>query len=342
MEPRRTRAAARWALALVAVGSALGTEVRSQDSGREAGQEVAQLLRAVVGIEVEIAESARTAATLGVRRSGSGVVIDASGLIVTVGYLVLEAREAIVVVDGERELAATVVGYDHDSGLGMLRAEGSLGVAPLALGDSAMLEPGAPLLVASRGGPAAVQPAVLVSRRPFAGYWEYLLEEPLFVAPAHPLFGGAALLDETGSLVGIGSLAVSDAAGGARQLPGNVFIPVDLLKAVLADMLVAGRSLGPARPWLGLYADDTRGPVTVMRLAVDGPAAAAGLRTGDVLVGVGEEPVASLVEFYRALWASGIAGDMVPLTVLRANALERIAVRSMDRYQWLRIPEAAR
>ncbi len=338
MHPRRARHLSRCAaLALLAAACALG-DARAQGGQGGDGRGVAEMLRAVVGVETEIGADARTAPTLGVQRSGSGIVIDASGLVATVGYLVLEARGATIVIDGERRIPATVVGYDHDSGLGLLRAEEALEVAPLALGESATLEPGAPLLVASSGGPSAVQPAVLVSRRTFAGYWEYLLEDPLYVAPAHPLFGGAALLDGEGRVVGVGSLAVSDAAGGQRALPGNVFIPVNLLKEVLADMLVAGRSLAPARPWLGVYADDARGPVTIRRIAVDGPAAAAGLEAGDVLVGVGEVPVATLEAFYRAVWASGVAGDTVPLTVLRANAIERIAVRSMDRYEWLRLP----
>jgi S1-C subfamily serine protease len=309
-------------------------------AGDATRERTGDVLDAVVAVHANVPPSARTARTLGTERSGSGIVIDGNGLVVTVGYLVLEAASVELGI-GERRIPARVLAYDHDTGLGLLRAEGRLDVGPVRLGDSTALAERAHLLVSSHGGVQATRPAVLVSRRAFAGYWEYLLEDALFTAPVHPMFGGAALLDDSGALVGIGSLTVSDAVRGRRPVPGNVFIPVDLLKRVLPDLLSEGRSSGPVRPWLGLYADDALGPVVVRRLAEGGPAAAAGIAVGDVVIGVGTEPATSLEGFYRALWASGTAGDAVKLTLLRAGRVVSVSVASGDRYDWLRAGAAA-
>ncbi|MDX1434173.1 MAG: S1C family serine protease, partial [Gammaproteobacteria bacterium] len=181
------------------------------------------------------------------------------------------------------------------------------------------------------------RPAVLVARRDFAGYWEYLLENALFTWPPHPLFGGAALVTQAGELVGIGSLAVRDAYREEATLPGNMFIPVDRLKSVLADLLVSGRSATRSRPWLGVYTEEIEGRLLVRRIAEEGPAAAAGIAAGDIIVGVSGMPVTSLEDFYRKVWALGDAGAVVPLTVLKGGQLAELEVTSGDRYQWLRL-----
>jgi S1-C subfamily serine protease len=298
---------------------------------------VDQLLAAVVGVRARVPENARTASALGTERVGSGIVIDANGLIVTIGYLILEASHVEVSVGNEKIMPAEILAYDHETGIGLLRASEPVGVAPMRLGDSARLGQGDQLLVSGYGGRTAARPAVLVSRREFAGYWEYLLENAIFTAPPYPLFGGAALINAHGELVGIGSLAVADAYPGDRPLPGNMFVPVELLKTVLGDLLTSGRSSAASRPWLGIYLSEINGLLIVRQLAVEGPAAAAGMQAGDIIIGVAGQPVASMADFYRKLWTAGAPGDRVSLIVLKGRQMHEMNVTAGDRYQWLHL-----
>ena len=297
-------------------------------------------LEAVVGVRAVIPADARTAPVLGTARAGSGVVIGDNGLVLTIGYLILEAIEADILLPGGRVVPAEVVAYDTETGFGLLRALASLGIEPIALGGSAALNQDAEVLVAGFagfGGPGAVAGAHVVSRRDFAGYWEYLLPEAIFTAPPHHGFGGAALLGPDGKLLGIGSLAVGDAAARDRFSPGNMFVPIDALKPILDDMIALGRSRAPPRPWLGLYSEDVGGRVLVNRVASYGPAAKAGVTANTVIVAVKGEPVRDLADFYRKLWALGPAGVEVPLTLMTPEGTRDTTVRSADRYDFLKI-----
>jgi S1-C subfamily serine protease len=296
------------------------------------------LLAAIVGVRALVPEDARTAQALGTQRVGSGVVIDSHGLIVTIGYLILEASHVQVMVAENTLLDAEILAYDHDTGFGLLRASEPIDVTPMGLGDSSGLGKGDQLLVSGFGGRQAARPAVLVSRRNFAGYWEYLLEDAIFTAPPYPLFGGAALINGQGELVGIGSLVVPDAYRGDQPLPGNVFLPVNRLKSVLGDLLTVGRSSAVSRPWLGLYLNEVDNLLIVQRLAVDGPAAGAGMQAGDIVLGVAGQPVSSMEDFYRKLWAMGEPGDNIPLTVLKGAQIHEINITAGDRYKWLHLP----
>lgn len=302
--------------------------------------EAANPLDAVVGVRATVPGDARTAAVLGTRREGSGAVIDDNGLVLTIGYLILEAVHAEIVLPGERIIPADVVAYDYDTGFGLLRALAPLEIAPIALGSAADLAPETQALVAASGGPEPVVGAVVVSRRDFAGYWEYLLPDAIFTAPPHLAFGGAALIGRDGALLGIGSLIVGDAGGPGSQIAGNMFVPIDALQPILADLLTHGRSAAPARPWLGLYSEEVRDRLFVSRTAPGGPADAAGLQAGDVIVAVKDEPVSDMADFYRKVWALGEAGAEIPLTVLRPDGLSGITVRSGDRYDYLKLRQS--
>ena len=297
-------------------------------------------LDAVVGVRAVIPADARTAPVLGTARAGSGVVIDDAGLVLTIGYLILEAIEADILLPGARVVPAEVVAYDYETGFGLLRALVPLEIEPIALGGSAALSADTEVLVAGFsgfGGPGAVAGAHVVSRRDFAGYWEYLLPEAIFTAPPHQAFGGAALLGSDGKLLGIGSLAVGDAAAPQRFSPGNMFVPIDALKPILDDMIALGRSRRPPRPWLGLYSEDLNGRVFVNRVASYGPAAKAGVTANSVIVAVKGAPVRDLADFYRKLWALGPAGVEVPLTLMTSEGIQETTIRSADRYDFLKI-----
>ncbi|MDH3451763.1 MAG: S1C family serine protease [Gammaproteobacteria bacterium] len=303
----------------------------------DGGEHVPELLGGIVGVRTQVPDTARTARTLGTERIGSGVLIDSNGLIVTIGYLILEARSAEVMLASGRRLPAGIVGYDHASGFGLLRAIGPVDLRPIRLGSSRPLEKDAPVLIASFGGTRGVQPAVVTSRREFAGYWEYLLPHAIFTTPPHPAFGGAALLDEQGRLLGIGSLAVNDAQAG-EYLPGNMFVPIDRLMPAMADLLTDGRPRTPARPWLGIYTEEARDKLFVAHVASEGPAQRAGILRGDIIIKVAGQTIASMADFYRKVWSLGDAGVDVPLTVLSGSEIKQVEIRSADRYSWLRLP----
>ena len=237
------------------------------------GKSVEELLTAVVGVFATVPEQARTAAALGTERFGSGVVIDSSGLIVTIGYLILEAEKVEIVLPNEELVPVEVLAYDYETGFGLLRAPAEVEIPPMRLGSSSRLLQGDKLLIASYGGEQTVRPAVFAGAREFVGYWEYLLEDALFTVPPYARFGGAALISPSGKLVGIGSLSVADAFYGEDTIvPGNMFLPIDRLKSVMGDLLTDGRSSGPQRPWLGIYTEEVEGILMVRRIAADGPA----------------------------------------------------------------------
>jgi S1-C subfamily serine protease len=293
-------------------------------------------LEAVVGVRATIPANARTAQVLGMEREGSGMVIAEDGLVLTIGYLILEAETAEILLPGDREVPAEIVAYDYDTGFGLLRPLAGLDIEPVPLGSSSKLSEHSEVLVTSFGSLEPATAAYVVSRRDFAGYWEYLLPDAIFTAPPHQGYGGAGLLGPDGRLLGIGSLFVSDAAEG-RHLPGNMFVPIDALRPILAELLERGRASKPARPWLGVYAEEVRGRVIVNRVASYGPAAAAGLEIDDIILAVKDAPVSSLADFYRKMWRLGDAGVEVPLTVLRGAGLTEISVTSGDRYDYLKL-----
>ncbi len=298
---------------------------------------VEDILSAVVRVQTEIDATARTAGTLGSERDGHGVVIDSSGLVLTIGYLILESSSVLVTGPDGVALPASVVAYDSETGFGLVRTQQPIRVRPMRLGDSAQLNEGTGVIVAGFGGRRNTIRAKVVARREFAGYWEYLLPNAIFTQPPFPVFGGAALINHEGQLVGIGSLVVGDAKQGAGVNPGNMFIPINALKPILGGLIDSGRADRPARPWIGVYTEEVRRRIFVTRLASEGPGAAAGVRIGDIIVSVGGKSVSSMPDFYRKLWSLGAPGVEVPVTVLRqSGGIETLTLYSRDRYGWYR------
>lgn len=300
--------------------------------------------KSIVLIQAQVPPTARSAKTLGLRRQGNGIVIDDQGLVLTIGYLILEAEMIGVFGAGGAAVEADYVAYDHATGFGLIRAKGALGVPPVRLGNSESLSEKTAALAMASGGLSSAVPVQVVSRRPFAGFWEYLLESGIYTLPAHPNYGGAALIDEKGELVGVGSLLINNGIEDNPGDLGNLFVPINLLKPILADMIATGRRGGPGRPWLGVYANDESGRVLVTRLAEGGPAEKAGVKAGDIIMGVGGKRVRDMVSFYRRVNATGKAGVDISLDLLQRGAekyqIKQITVTSADRHDWLNLPKS--
>jgi serine protease Do len=296
-----------------------------------------EFVAAVVHIKATINRDGTTVKYLGREREGSGIVIDASGLVLTIGYLMVEAEAVEVSTNAGRTLSADVVGYDPESGFGLLRLSEPPKLAPIGLGKSAALREGDPVLVASAGGASMVMPARVVSKRPFAGGWEYLLDEAIFTAPPHPEWSGAALIGRDRKLVGVGSLIVEDSSGDNDKKPGNMFVPIDLLPPILGDLIADGRTSGPAHPWLGMNTEESNGRLVVSRLTPGGPAEKAGVHPGDVITGINGETTGSLAELYRKIWLQGAAGAKIPLDVRHGDGTRRLDVKSINRLDLLKL-----
>ncbi len=294
-----------------------------------------ETLNAVVGVSAKIQANARSAETLGLQRRGTGVLVR-SGYALTIGYLVIEAETVQVSGADGRTLPATVAGYDHASGFALLKIVGTMAAKPLPLGDSAALAERHPAMAITAAGRDSPSLVYVVSRRPFSGSWEYLLDSAIYTYPPVMDWSGAPLIDANGRLLGIGSLIVPDAGGTGTQSPGNMFVPIDLLKPILDDLIAKGRRTGPARPWLGVNADEVRGRLFVARVSPDGPAARAGLKSGDIILAVGADEVTTLAEFYRKIWGRGPAGAAVPLKLLQGSRVRDVTVRSIDRIEYFR------
>jgi len=294
---------------------------------------------AIVGIYANIPEDARTAASLGTRRQGSGVVIDNNGLVLTIGYLILEAEEIIVVGPEGKQIPAQFVAFDHTTGFGLVRAHKPPQGSALRLGESKNLGQGNPVLAVSFDGRNPVVAAQVVSRRPFAGSWEYLQENAIFTIPPHHEYGGAALINSDGELVGIGSLLVNDAIVGERPVIGNMFVPIEGLKPILAELIKKGRRNDPVPPWLGIYTDEAEGRVYITRLAENGPGEKSGLKRGDIIIGVDGKRIGNMIDFFRKIRKQGKAGSTIMLDILPYGSnnldIDKVGIKSVDRHDWL-------
>ena len=330
------------ALAALLSGGLVGTAAQAQ-AGAIALQSkaLARASDSVGGIRANAVEGARSAGTLGREREGSGVVISADGLVLTIGYLVLEAERVEIRPDDGRRIPARVVAYDVATGFGLVQSLAPLRIEPVPLGTSSAASREEPLMVASGGDNGTVSVARLLSRRAFAGYWEYHIDDALFTAPARRDHSGAGLFNNRGELLGIGSLFVADAAGPETpgRSPGNMFVPVDLLKPILAELRERGASRASTRAWLGLNCVERSGEVRVMRVNDDSPADVAGLQPGDRIMRIDGAAVGGLAQMYQSLWAGGAPERAVTLEILRAGNPQTVVVQTVDRAKTLRRAE---
>jgi len=299
-------------------------------------------LRSVVALRANVPADAFTAESLGTERIGSGVVIRApgapEGLVLTIGYLITEAETIWLVSHDGRAVAGHTLAYDQATGFGLVLTLGKLGVPGLELGRSAGLGVGDQLVMAAGGGLARAMETRLVGRQEFAGYWEYLLDEALFIAPAHPFWSGAAVLDAAGKLVGIGSLILQQGDDNGQRADMNMAVPIDLLLPILSNMLTTGSSGRPPRPWLGMFVMENEGGLVIGGLSEGGPAERAGVQVGDEVFGIDDEEVSEVAALWRQLWMAGAPGAEVKLRLKRGTNRLTVRVTTGDRTKALRSP----
>jgi S1-C subfamily serine protease len=293
------------------------------------------VLKSLVSLRATIPEDAFTAQTLGTIREGSGVVIRDSGLVLTIGYLITEAEEVWLTTGQGRVIPGHALAYDQETGFGLVQALGTLGLPALAFGDVERAQLGDAVVLADGTGDWVA--ANIVAMQEFAGYWEYLLDRAIFITPAHPSWGGAALIDAQGKLLGLGSLRLEMSENGESNAV-NMVVPINLLPPILDELLTRGRASKLPRPWLGVYAAESDGQVVVVSLAKGGPAAEAGLREGDIIADVRDGEVDGLADFYRKLWTCGAAGTEVPMRIVRKGRDAWMRVKSADRGSFLKKP----
>ena len=272
----------------------------------------------VVSLSAEIPPDAMTAQTLGTERAGNGVIIDEHGLVLTIGYLISEATAVTLRTAHGDEVAGETVAYDYETGFGLIRALAPLNAAPVEIGEAATAMPGDPVVVAGHGDGGGSIAAQVVAKREFAGYWEYLLDEAIFTTPPHPNWGGTALIDRNGKLIGIGSLFVQETRAPDEHEPGNMFVPIDLLQPVM-------------------FTTESSGHLIVAGLYSNGPAERAGLEQLDVILRVDDQPVRGLADMYRKIWSAGDAGTKISMTVLRDGKIIDVVIETADRYTLMRV-----
>ena len=310
-----------------------------QPRPEDVGYDLTRALSAVVSVRAQIPEDAFTASILGTERSGHGVLIRDDGLIVTIGYLIAEADQIWIVDQSGQVVPGHVIGYDYETGFGLVQGLGPLPLPTLELGNSADLRLGDEVVVAAFGGLEQSISAQVISKSEFAGYWEYVLDEAIFTTPPHPNWGGAALLGNDGRLCGIGSLYIQGPSKSQAMGDGNMVVPIDILKPIMDEMLLYGRTLKPARPWLGMFVTEFDDELVVVGVFEGAPAHAAGVCTGDRVLGVGGEPVIELADLFRRIWATGEAGVEIPLRLSRDGSTFEVRVRSIDLRDHWRSPD---
>jgi S1-C subfamily serine protease len=309
-----------------------------QPKAKDYTYDLDEALASVVGVRTVVPADAFTAETLGTERAGNGVLIAPHNLVLTIGYLITEAEAVWLHLHDGTVAPGHVVAYDQETGFGLIQPLARIDAPALPLGDSAASAVGDSVVVGGFGGRARSVAATIAAKQEFAGYWEYVLDEAIFTTPSHPNWGGTAVIDRDGKLIGIGSLQLEQSRGGGENEHLNMIVPINLLKPVFDDLLTLGRPNHPPRPWLGLYATEIENHVVVAGLAGRGPAKQANLQAGDLLLGVAGTEVSDLASLFRGVWALGSAGIEVPLRIHRQGRTFDVKLKSADRAQFLKRP----
>lgn len=313
---------------------------RSKNAPRQEdyGFDLAKIFESMVSVRSHIPEDAHTAPILGTERGGNGIVIRDEGVVLTIGYLVTEAESIWLTDHLGNAVQGHVLGYDQETGFGLIQALGRLDVKAIEIGRSASVREGDPVLLAGFGGRTSSISAEVIAVREFAGYWEYLLDEAIFTAPAHPNWGGTGLIGSKGELLGVGSLFIQHGGPDGEAVDGNMVVPIDLLEPIYDELVTLGRPSKKPRPWMGLFGTEVEDRVVVAALSQDGPADQAEVEVGDIVLAVSGQPVNSLADMFRKVWSLGHAGVQVPLALGRDGEIIQANLETISRAELLKGP----
>jgi len=285
---------------------------------------IERVLPATVHIEARIPETHPSTRILGSERMGSGTIIDAAGLVLTVNYVVLGAEQVKVTMIDQRAYVAEVVRTDFASGLALVRIpEERLTALTLrhtsdvALGEECFV-------VASVGeGSARIANGAISYLGPFDANWEYVLERAIMTTAMNPGLGGGPLCDPLGRVLGVVSLNLNEIGRFSLAVPSDYYLDA-------RDDFVDGRrpAVG-ARAWLGLFCYSVKEHVVIQGLLPGGPGEQAGLKAGDVILAIDGEDVGDRRSLYRRLWTHP-AGDPVTLKIFRGRETKTVTVASGD------------
>ena len=292
---------------------------------------VKHLLPSVVHIHAVVARDHPSTQILGNDRLGSGVVVDASGLILTVNYVVMGAQSIEVAFIKGRRTRAELVAQDFEVGLALLKVKRQ-GLPAVALGNDDALEPGSSVIALASTGTQErrVAGGLVISVGEFEAYWEYLLDRSIVASAPNPGFGGGGLFTLTGALVGVLSLNLNEIAR------SSLAIPADYYRKHEHELLRYGRVVSrPRRAWLGVFAHPVEEGVIVAGVVPDGPGDRGGLQEGDLIVSLNAEEVASRRDLYLRLWRHEPGASLI-LEVMRDSKVRRVEVRGGDRAYFFR------
>ena len=214
---------------------------------------------------------------------------------------------------------------------------GKLGVKPIERGTASAIRVGENVVVAGHGGRAHALKATVFAKREFAGYWEYVLDEALFTAPAHPQWGGSALIGADGKLLGIGSLLVQEEID-AGTIQGNMLVPIDLLEPILDDMLRTGRASRAPRPWLGMYTTEAGERLVIAGLAPAAPPSAPAPRSATRCSKSPAQKPRSLADCWRKIWGSALPAPSCRSRSRATARAQKLRIASADRNDFLKKP----
>jgi S1-C subfamily serine protease len=303
------------------------------------GFDLATVFASMVSVRSHIPDDAHTASILGTERGGNGIVIRDEGVVLTIGYLVTEAETIWLTDHAGNAVQGHVLGYDQETGFGLIQALGRLDVKAIEIGRSGAVKEGDPVILAGFGGRSSSISAEVIAVREFAGYWEYLLDEAIFTAPAHPNWGGAGLIGPKGELLGVGSLFIQHGGGDGEAVDGNMIVPIDLLEPIYDELVTLGKPNKKPRPWMGLFGTEVEDRVVVAALSDDGPADQAEVEVGDIVLAVSGQPVNSLADMFRKVWSLGHAGIEVPLALGRDGEIIQANLETIARSDLLKGPK---
>lgn len=301
--------------------------------------DLAKALSSVVSVQCKIPENGFTAQGLGTERAGHGVVIGESGLILTIGYLTVEAETIWLIDHTGGAVGGHVAAYDQETGFGLIQPLGKLNSPAMELGSSSKLSIGEDVILAGHGGKSSAIKARIAAKQEFTGYWEYLLGEALLTTPPHPFWGGSALINSDGKLAGIGSLFIQQNDDDGLPFDGNMVVPIDLLPPILDDLMTYGRVNKKPRPWLGILTAEVSNKLVIAGVVDNGPGDKSGLEVGDILHAIDGRPIDDLATFYRNLWSLGDAGITLTLTIYREDKIFEVTITSGDRDSFMVKPK---